>query len=57
VANPPTPSSVEDISDLRDSLPLEACVPLTRLLLASISSLHKGSARPWSVLKANAFCC
>jgi hypothetical protein len=51
VANPPSTSPLEDISDLTDSLPLEACVQLTRRLLASISSLPKGAARPRAVLK------
>jgi hypothetical protein len=51
VANPPSTSPLEDISDLLDSLPLEAFVQLTRRLLASISSLPKRAARPRAVLK------
>ena len=41
---------LEDISDLLDRLPLQACVELT-WLLTSISSLPKGTARPRAVLK------
>jgi outer membrane biosynthesis protein TonB len=44
-------SPLEDISDLLDRLPLQACVELTRQLLTSISSLPTGTARPWAVLK------
>ena len=51
VANPAPASPLEEISDLLDSVPTEACVQLTRRLLASISSLHKGAARPRAVLK------
>ena len=51
VANPPPTSPLEKISDLLDSLPLQACVHLTRRLLASISSLPKGAARLRAVLK------
>jgi hypothetical protein len=49
----PTQSSspLQDISDLLDHLPLQACVELTRRLLASISSLPTGAARPRAVLK------
>ena len=50
VANPPSTSLLE-ISDILNSLPLQACVQLTRRLLASISSLPKGAARPRAVLK------
>jgi hypothetical protein len=42
---------LQEISDLLDNLPLKACVELTRRLLASISSLAIGAARPRSVLK------
>ena len=42
---------LEEISDLLDRLPLQACVELTRLLLTSISSLPTGTARPRVVLK------
>jgi hypothetical protein len=41
----------EDISDLIDSLPIQACVELTRRLLTSISSLPTGAARPRAVMK------
>jgi len=44
-------SPLEDISDLLDRLPLQACVELTRRLLTSISSLSTGAARPRAVLK------
>ena len=44
-------SPLEEISDLLDHLPLQACVELTRRLLASISSLPTGAARPRAVLK------
>ena len=50
----PTQSStspLEDISDLLDHLPIQACVELTRWLLTSISSLPTGAARPRAVLK------
>jgi hypothetical protein len=60
-AKPPTPKQVvpsqcptsplEEISDHLDHLPLQACVELTRRLLASISSLPTGAARPRAVLK------
>ena len=50
MANPST-SQLEEISDLLDSLPFQACVQLTRRLLASISSLRKGVVRPRAVLK------
>ena len=42
---------LEDISDLLDRLPLQACVELTRRLLTSISSFTTGTARPRAVLK------
>jgi hypothetical protein len=44
-------SPLEDISDLLDHLPLQACVELTRLLLMSISSLPTGAAHPRAILK------
>jgi hypothetical protein len=50
----PTQSSsspLEDISDLLDPLPLQACVELTRQLLTSISSIPTRAARPRAVLK------
>jgi hypothetical protein len=60
-AKPPTPelvvptqsstSPLEEISDLLDHLPIQACVELTRRLLTSISSLPTGADRPLAVLK------
>jgi hypothetical protein len=50
----PTQSStfpLEEISDLLDHLPIQACVDLTRRFLTSISSLPTGAARPRAVLK------
>jgi len=44
-------STLEEISDLIDHLPLQACVEQTRRLLTSISSLFTGTARPRAVLK------
>ena len=44
-------SPLEDISDLLDHLPIQACVELTRRLLTSISSLPTGAACPRAVLK------
>jgi len=41
----------DEISDLLDRLPLQACVELTCRLLMSISSLPTGTARPRAVLK------
>ena len=43
-------SPLDDISDLLDHLPIQACVELTRRLLTSIS-LPTGAARPRAVLK------
>jgi hypothetical protein len=42
---------LEDISDLLDNLPLQACVELTRRLLTSIPFLPPGAARPRTVIK------
>ena len=42
---------LEEISDLLDRLPIQACVELTRRLLTSITSLPTGSARQRAVLK------
>jgi hypothetical protein len=36
-------SSLKEFSELLDHLPIESCVELTRRLLTSISSLHRGS--------------
>ena len=44
-------SPLEEISDLLDNFPLQACVELTRRLLTSISSLPTGAASPRAVLK------
>ena len=44
-------SPLEDISDLHDHLPIQACVELTRRLVTSISFLPTGAARPRAVLK------
>jgi len=44
-------SPLQEISDLLDRLPLQACVELTRRLLTSISSLPTGAGRPRAVLK------
>ena len=42
---------LEEISDLLDHLPLQACVELTCWLFTSFSSLPSGAARPRAVLK------
>ena len=42
---------LEEISDLLDRLPLQACVELIRRLLITISSLPTGTARPRAVSK------
>ena len=44
-------STLEEISDLLDHLPIPACVELTRRLLTSFSSLPTGAVRPRAVLK------
>jgi hypothetical protein len=49
-------SPLEEISDLDDHLPIQACVELTRRLLTSVSSLTIGAARPRSLLKTVKFC-
>jgi hypothetical protein len=54
VADPPTSSPLKDILDLLDSSPLEACVLLTGRMLASITTVPKGAARPQD---SNPFCC
>jgi len=43
-------SPLEEISDLFDHLPLEACVEQTHWLLTSVSSLPTWAARPRAVL-------
>ena len=44
-------SPIEEISDLLDKLPLNACMDLTRRLLTSIPILPSGTARTRAVLK------
>jgi hypothetical protein len=44
-------SPVEEISDLLDTLPLGACVELTRRLLTAAPTLPSGAARSRAVLK------
>ena len=44
-------STLEDISDLLDHLPIQACEELTRRLLTSTSFLPTGAARQLAVLK------
>ena len=44
-------SPLEEISDLLDHLPRQACVELTRRLLTSVSLLPTGAARPCAALK------
>ena len=51
VPNQSSNSPLEEISDLLDHLPIQACVELTRRLLTSISSLPTGATRPRTVLK------
>jgi hypothetical protein len=46
-----TQSPLEEISDLLDNLPLQACVELTRRLLTSVPTLPAGPARTRAVLK------
>jgi hypothetical protein len=45
------PSAIEEISDLLDSLPMDACAVLTRRLLSTVPSHPSGLARSWGVLK------
>jgi hypothetical protein len=42
---------LEEISDLLDHLPIQACVEITLRLLIAISTLPTGEARPRDVLK------
>ena len=51
VPNQRSTSSLEEISDPLNHLPIHACVELTRLLLTSISSLPTGAACSPDVLK------
>jgi hypothetical protein len=50
---PPTANSspVEEISDLLDTLPMDACIELTRRLLTAVPPLPSGPARSRAVLK------
>jgi hypothetical protein len=45
------PSPLEEISDLLDTLPMDACVELTRRLITAVPSQPSGSARSRAVLK------
>jgi hypothetical protein len=45
------PSPLEEISDLLDTLPMDACVELTRRLLTAVPFLPTGPARSRAVLK------
>jgi len=47
----PTQSPIEEISDLLDSLPIQACVELTRRLLTFVPTLPIGPTRSRAVLK------
>jgi hypothetical protein len=59
IVNPTTPtpppqitqSPIEEISDLLDTLPIDACVELTRRLLTAAPTLPSGTARSRVVLK------
>ena len=51
VPNQSNTNTLEEISDLLDRLPLQACVELTCWLFTSFSSLPSGAARPRAVLK------
>ena len=51
VPNQSPTNPLEEISDLLDRLPLQACVELTRRLLTFFSSLPSEAARPRAVLK------
>jgi hypothetical protein len=44
-------STLEEISDLLDHLPFQACVKKTRRLFTSLSSIPTGAARTRAVLK------
>jgi hypothetical protein len=48
---PPNQSPLEEISDLLDNLPVNACVELTRRLLTAVPTLPSGAARSRAVLK------
>jgi hypothetical protein len=48
---PPNQSPVEEISDLLDNLPVNACVELTRRLLTAVPNLPSGAARSRAALK------
>jgi hypothetical protein len=44
-------SPIEEISDLLDNLPVNACVELTRRLLTAVPTLPSGATRSRAVLK------
>jgi hypothetical protein len=48
---PPNQSPIEEISDLLDNLPVNACVELTRQLLTAVPTLPSDAARSRAVLK------
>jgi hypothetical protein len=48
---PPNQSPIDEIADLLDNLPVNACVELTRRLLTAVPSLPSGAARSRAVLK------
>ena len=48
---PPNQTLIEEISDLLDNLPVNACVELTRRLLTAVPTLPSGAARSRAVLK------
>jgi hypothetical protein len=54
---PPTanPSLVEEISVLLDTLPMDACIELTRRLLTAVPFLPSGPARSRAFLKTVIF--
>jgi hypothetical protein len=59
IPNPTTPTPapqitelpIEEISDLLDTSPIDACVELTRWLLTAFPTLRSGAARSRAVLK------
>ena len=49
--SPLNQSPIEEISDLLDNLPVNACVELTRRLLTAVLTLPSGTASTRAVLK------
>jgi hypothetical protein len=47
---PPNQSSIEEMSDLLDNLPINACVQLTWRLITAVPTLPSGAARTLAVL-------